>query len=37
MGASKQWANELAALCDAAATKDAGGEPHKSLRPATPA
>jgi hypothetical protein len=36
-GASKQWANELAALCDAAASKDAANEPHKSLRPATPA
>jgi hypothetical protein len=28
-GAAKQWANELAALCDAAATKDAGGEPPR--------
>jgi hypothetical protein len=36
-GASKQWANELAALCDAVALKDAAGEPHRSLRPATPA
>jgi hypothetical protein len=37
--ASKQWANELAALCDAAEAshKDAAGEAHKSLRPASPA
>jgi hypothetical protein len=34
-GASKQWANELAALCDAAAgpRRDAAGEPHRDRRP----
>jgi hypothetical protein len=36
-GASMQWANELAALCDAAAPKEAAGDPDQSLGPATPA
>ena len=30
-GASRQWANELAALCDAAAPEDAADAAHKSL------
>ena len=37
--ASRQWATELAALCDAAEgpLKDAAEEPHRGRLPATPA